>query len=278
MTARGPVELATGAVVLSGAHADLFLHVDRAFAALAAEVGADNVVPAGLVADKLLERIDYFRNFPHLGLGTYRFAPDALDGLAQGDRPGGPPIKPTGDFLPSATCYSVFGALDGQELDAPRTYSAVGRCYRNEAAYDGLSRLHSFTMREIVYVGDAPGADAFRARFQERVLALASRWGVPLQRQAASDPFFLKDSRALLTALDPVKWELVDDAGVAVASLNKHRNFFGERLGITVAGDHAVTSCTAFGLERWVGALTRVHGTPSDALHHLTTARTEEAV
>lgn len=33
-------------------------------------------------------------------------------------------------------------------------------------------------------------------------------------------------------ALDPVKYEYSAPDGTAIASVNRHRNFFGERLGI----------------------------------------------
>lgn len=41
-----------------------------------------------------------------------------------------------------------------------------------------------------------------------------------------------------------------------------HRNFFGDRLGITLAGtgEPVSTSCVAFGLERWLSVLTRRFG------------------
>ena len=39
------------------------------------------------------------------------------------------------------------------------------------------------------------------------------------------------------------------------ARLDFHRNFFGERCGITTGGLPAYTSCAAFGLERWLSVL-----------------------
>ncbi|MET9348237.1 hypothetical protein ABZY67_16295, partial [Streptomyces termitum] len=92
-----------------------------------------------------------------------------------------------------------------------------------------------------------------------------------LTRATADDPFYDKGgSRAKLMALDPVKHEFSTPDKTAIASVNRHRNFFGERLGIT-AGSHgtAYSACVAFGVERWVHAMILAHGTPEQALHHL---------
>src|SRR5690606_17886686 len=91
--------------------------------------------------------------------------------------------------------------------------------------------------------------------------------GLECTVRPANDPFYRKDSsRARLSALDPVKHEFVIPDGTAIASVNRHRNFFGERLGITRNGAAAYSSCVAFGLERWVHALVLAHGSAEAAL------------
>ena len=48
---------------------------------------------------------------------------------------------------------------------------------------------------------------------------------------------------------------------LAIASLNFHRNFFGERCGIQLAsGGPAFTGCVGMGLERWIHVLQQRHG------------------
>jgi hypothetical protein len=263
--------LGAGAVVMRGSAAELFQVLDSAFSNLAAQFDAEPMLVAGLLGADLLTRIDYFRNFPHLGLGTYEFSADSCERLGEAAVVSdvlkeSTAVVPSSDFLPSATCYSIYGALAGQNLPEHAFFTGVGRCFRNETGYEGLRRLHSFTMREIVYVGDTNGAEAFRARVREWLLAYAGAWGVDLRVEVASDPFFQQHSRAVLTQLDPVKWEYVADDGTAIASTNKHRNFFGERLDITVAGQTAVSSCAAFGLERWLHTLIRRYGSARAAL------------
>ena len=67
--------------------------------------------------------------------------------------------------------------------------------------------------------------------------------------------------------LFPVKEEFVYNGSLAIASVNFHRNFFGERLDIrTGDGAYAFSGCVAFGLERWISALGDHFGEGSAAL------------
>ena len=82
------------------------------------------------------------------------------------------------------------------------------------------------------------------------------RSGLPLERRAASDPFYDQSAeRAAFQQIVPVKHEYVYQ-GMAIASVNTHHTFFGERCSITRPGGGPVsTSCVGFGIERWLHAL-----------------------
>ncbi|MFI9644300.1 aminoacyl--tRNA ligase-related protein [Micromonospora sp. NPDC051925] len=263
-----------GLVVLEPQRAALLLALDDLFTDLAAEVGAPAVVGPPLLPAEGLARLDYFRNFPHLGVTAARFPDDAVEALASGAPVAKQPVRPTGYLLPSATCYGLLLSLAGQDVGPGLRLTAIGRCFRNEEHYDGLRRLWGFHMREVVYFGTAEGAREHLARSKEFIETLAGRLGIELSYQPANDPFFDKSgSRAKLMALDPVKHEFVATDGTAVASVNRHRNFFGERLGITGEGAVAHSSCTAFGVERWVHAMVLAHGTPEEALRQVRDVR-----
>ncbi|MFI8252582.1 hypothetical protein ACWEPA_20525 [Streptomyces filamentosus] len=264
-----------GLITLDPAHTALLRGLDALLSGLAARLSAPEVTGPPLLAADGLARLDYFRNFPHLGVSAGRFTPEAYDGLAAGQAPGGRPLEPTGYLLPSATCYGLLLSLEGADVgeDGLRV-SAAGRCFRNETHYDGLRRLWGFHMREVVYLGTKEGAVEHLERGGEFVLETAGRLGLDLTRATADDPFYDKGgSRARLMALDPVKHEYSAPDGTAIASVNRHRNFFGERLGIR-AGSHgpAYSSCVAFGVERWVHAMLLAHGGPERALDRLAAA------
>ncbi|MFE3519849.1 aminoacyl--tRNA ligase-related protein [Streptomyces sp. NPDC059166] len=261
-----------GLVALDPARTALLHGLDGLLRGLATRLGAPEVVGPPLLSAEGLGRLDYFRNFPHLGVGAGRFSPDALDGLASGGPAGDLPLDPTGHLLPSATCYGLLLSLEGHETgEEGLRLSATGRCFRNETHYEGLRRLWGFHMREVLYLGTKDGAVEHLRSGTEFIGEIAASLGLELNRAAADDPFYDKGgSRARLMKLDPVKHEFSAPDGTAIASVNRHRNFFGERLGIrTRSGEPVHSSCVAFGVERWVHAMLLAHGTPEQALDRL---------
>jgi hypothetical protein len=237
--------------------------LEERFVGWAAERGAEQALYPPLIRVDALDRLDYFRNFPHLGVLATGIAPEAIaDSYASGAAVTSVPVRdllPVQYVLPSAACFNVYLSMAGEILDGPRLVTTVANCFRREEHFDD-HRLLGFTMREIVCVGDRDAVLAHLAHFKERILAFASAIGLPLSAKPSSDPFFdASGARAVMQQLFPVKEELVhgdDDHEVALASLNYHRNFFGERCEIELPdGTPAFSSCVAFGLERWIAVL-----------------------
>lgn len=258
-----------GCVILNPTETAVFSAVDTWVSDLAAIRSASPVIGPGLLSTAFLKRIDFFRNFPHLALHPATYAGGFRNELAGGADPAtveGATLRPGDGLLPSATCYGVLAALSGTDLAGPATYTAVGRCFRNEDSYQGLARLLSFHMREIIAIGSKSDVEQFRTWAIDSVHRMAEKLGLQLGFEPANDPFYMQSSRALLTALDPVKFEFLAGDGTAIASINRHRNFFGERLGITMSGEPVYSVCMAFGLERWVHALRDAHGSADAAL------------
>ncbi|MER5950419.1 aminoacyl--tRNA ligase-related protein [Streptomyces sp. NPDC001904] len=270
---RGP---GAGLLALDPVHTALLRGLDALLLGLAERMAAPECLGPPLLPAAGLARLDYFRNFPHLGVPAGRFDPEGLDALADGGPPVDAALRATGHLLPSATCYGLLLSLEGQDVgEEGLRLSATGRCFRNETHYDGLRRLHGFHMREVLYLGTKDGCVEHLDRGAEFVTDLAERLGLGLTRAAADDPFYDRQgSRARLMALDPVKHEYSVSDGTAIASVNRHRNFFGERLGIS-AGTHgsAFSACVAFGVERWVHAMILTHGSAENALDVLDRVR-----
>ncbi|MFJ6463161.1 hypothetical protein ACIQM0_19355 [Streptomyces sp. NPDC091387] len=264
-----------GLIPLDPVHTALLRGLDTLLTRLAGRLGAPEVVGPPLLPADGLTKLDYFRNFPQLGVSAGAFTPEALDVLADGGPPSGLPLRPTGYLLPSATCYGLLLSLEGSDVgDEGLRLSATGRCFRNETHYDALRRLWGFHMREVLYLGTKDGAVEHLEQGAEFVQETAALLGLELTRAAADDPFYDKGgSRARLMALDPVKHEFSAPDGTAIASVNRHRNFFGERLDIR-AGSHGpvYSACVAFGVERWVHAMILAHGSPEQALERLSAA------
>ncbi|GAA2788374.1 hypothetical protein [Streptomyces showdoensis] len=239
--------------------------LDDTFEGWGVAAGARPMTMPPLLPAAELAKLDYYDNFPHQAVvatsldlerretvpfsaDTGRFPTAALEQAALG--------------LPSASCYAVYLTHQGQSVADDTLVTICSWCFRKETHYEGMRRQLGFRMREIVAIGAQQHAEDHLADFTARIHAFAAALDLPLRKEAACDPFFDKgSSKAVLQRLTPVKYEFLYE-DLAIASVNTHRNFFGDRCDIALAstGGPAFTSCVAFGLERWLSALTRRHG------------------
>lgn len=264
-----------GLGVLDGSQLRLLRAFDAVVLRWAAAWGAPEYRYPFLMRCQDLDTFDYYDNFPHLGLAAARLDPQHLGTLlAQTPRPVDrmptEVMEPTAFALPSAACYSVYLDLADSTLPAEGVLrTTAGTCFRNEDHYQGLQRLLGFTMREIVCIGGEEAAKNHLVRAKDAVTELCAALGLDLKLEVATDPFFDKNGgKAKMQRLFPVKEEFVVD-GLAIGSVNYHRNFFGERCEIVAGEEPAHTSCLAFGLERWVHVLTDRFGTTAAAVSAL---------
>jgi seryl-tRNA synthetase len=260
------VAVGPGLGVGSPPMARLMRSIDDLALRAALELGAVELAVPHLVSWSTIERAGYARTFPQHLTACEIVATDleVLDALAASD---GTSIDPS--YLAHApvcispsVCLHVFAAVTSRRdgvLVKPLLVTARAACGRYEGS--GLSlptRLWSFTMREIVYVGDRQGALDFRDTALEYLERLAKDLDVPCELVAANDPFFTTEQAnlaAFQTGFD-LKHELVgrlpNGGEVAVSSVNRHNQHFGTGFGITTAdGEPASSACIGFGLERW---------------------------
>jgi seryl-tRNA synthetase len=254
--------MSTGLLTLSSGGTALLRALDGIFEGWGVEGGAASMIMPPLLPVADLARLDFYENFPHQALVV---SPLDLSRRRPGERPDEFPtdaLEPARLGLPSAACFAVYLHHEGHTLATDTTVTVLGRCFRLEERYEGLRRLLGFHMREIVALGSPEFAQEHLQRFEKRILAFAAALDLPMRKEAAVDPFYDRGGqRALLSRLAPVKHEFVVD-DLAIASLNVHRNFFGERCGITAqdTGRSVYTSCAAFGLERWLSVLHSRYG------------------
>jgi hypothetical protein len=259
-----------GMVGLSGSLLALAQRIDAAFSGLARVMGAEahDFVPVLAASD--LRRVDYFASFPQLATIPVTLARDD-ENLREFARRNGrhaegsltlAELAPATALLPPAACYAIYASLREQNLASPRTLTTLGTCYRREQHYLPLRRQWCFRMREIVHLGTAESVEGFLEEARDQSVALARELGVSYTLRTATDPFFDPASSAkhLHQRLFPTKQELVTADGLAIGSLNRHRNFFGEAFGLRFGGTLAHSACLAFGLERWLYAVLAAHG------------------
>jgi len=261
-----------GYAAISGPLLSLYDRLDSIFAGWGNEIGAvDHRFPS-LIALKDLKPIAYLQSFPQLATFacTLKQEHATLASFASANRDAtrvgtDSSWDSAGEILTPAACYHFYPRLANQELEDDAFLTTVCGCHRREQEYRPLERQWCFNMRELVCIGSAETVDNFVDEIRERINRLVLQLGLGTQWQVATDPFFdpQQDPKALAQQIEPVKQELTLEDGLAIASINRHRSFFGECYGIRRSGQFAHSACVAFGLERWLCALIRLAGTDS---------------
>ena len=209
---------------------------------------AERRFPA-LIGAATLRRAEYPEAFPHL-LMAPAVAADPGHPFADGNS------RLCDAFLSPAVCYHAYAALAGQTVQPGLLLAARGCCFRHEdpAALAPGRRQIEFEMRELILLGSAEWIGELLPTLEPEVEALAHEQGLHGAWQPASDPFFLPRARgkAHVQRLLGTKIEYCLPDGLAVASINRHGAFFGERFAIYDGSARpAHSACIAFGLDRW---------------------------
>jgi len=235
-----------GAVLLNGPAAELFTRWRRFLARRLASV-TDATIETPLFIDRhVLTASKYVVHFPQQVF------------VARGYRAPRSRTK----FLAPAACLHWYGRLEGTALanDHLSTF-VVGPCARVEGGRASFPyRLAAFHMAELVVLGAAAVVDD-EASMIEGMLAESFRGlGIGGAFRPATDAFFLPSSRGarIMQQLKELKREFVsplDGYGIALASINRHEDFFTRAFGIRLSSGGAAHSfCVAFGLERLTAA------------------------
>jgi seryl-tRNA synthetase len=234
-----------------------------------------------LIPARYLERVNYFRAFPHsLTFVTHlREDLDVIDEFSQhAGCGGGAESTPAAHIHPAelnssmdsfariqallspAVCYHLYFSLADKPLPGGQVVAtAVGNCFRYEAInLTSLERMWNFTMREVIFVGSKDFVLQNRETARQRMAAVFERLGLAYRVESANDPFFIGEFRkqAAFQSAFQLKYEIraklpFKDTTLAVGSYNYHQDFFGRSLNITLPdGSPAHTGCVAFGLER----------------------------
>lgn len=257
-----------GCATLGGELLDWSLRFDAWISQRARELGAKEHRFPSLISAKSLAPIAYLRSFPHLATFVTAGKNEALQALAEDagtaeELPvGNATFEAVSHLLTPAACYHFYPMFAGSRVASPVYLTTRCQCFRRENHYEPLQRQWCFEMREIVCIGSAAAIDEHMATWRREIAGILQRLGLPANWQDATDPFFnpLGDPKALAQLVEPTKQELCTPDGLAIASTNRHRSFFGESYDIRCGSAHAESACVAFGLERWLHAMTEVHG------------------
>lgn len=253
------------------------------FLSLADSFGAAPYRFPTLIPASYLERVNYFRAFPHsLSFVTHlREDLDVIDHFAEQaayDEHG--LNTPPGSFdqihtlLSPAVCYHLYFALADHPLpDGKMTVTSVGNCFRYESInLASLERMWNFTMREVIFVGPKEYVLDNRELARQRMAPFFEQIGLAYRVETANDPFFVGEFRkqAAFQSAFQLKFEILanlpyKNSTLAIGSYNYHQDFFGRHLNITLPdGSPVHTGCVAFGLERVALAFLAQYGVDPD--------------
>lgn len=259
-----------GQVSLSDAPLRLYQKLDRLFLSWAKEMNAREYSFPLLISAHELQKLDYYKSFPHLVTFPVALKNDSenLKRYTEGER-----ISESGEIvltetqaikevLTPAACYHFYIQFQGQKFSSPQFLTTRCTCNRRESFYEPLRRQWNFSMREIVAIGDDMQVKDFLSQWKEKI----SKWIRTIQIEAkwmdATDPFFnpLENPKFIWQKIEPIKQELTFGGDLAIASINFHKEFFGQTFQLSTASGVASSGCVAFGLERWIFAFIQTYG------------------
>jgi len=222
-----------------------------------------------LIPAKYLDRVNYFRAFPHslTFVSHLREDYDVINEFAekaccndQGLIAPDNSFSQINSLLSPAVCYHLYFYLADKPLvDDQLIATAVGNCFRYESNnLTSLERLWNFSMREIIFVGSQSFVLDNREKARNIMHSIFNEIGMAYRVESANDPFFIGEfqKQAAFQSAFQLKYEIraklpFKGSTLAIGSYNFHQDFFGRHLNITLAnGSPACTGCVAFGLER----------------------------
>lgn len=237
-----------------------------------AELGATTLRFPPLLARSTFAHTNYLESFPDLMGSLHVFTggnAEHKELLGRVEHGGDWPalLEPADVVAASATCHSVYPTCTGTLPPGGRYFDLSGWCFRHEPSRQA-TRMQSFVMHEVVYVGTAEGAWAHKETGLAHGIGMLESLGLELEAVAATDPFFGRVGTVLAAGQldEQLKTEGVTAiAGTkgrtAIISGNCHRDHFGRPFDIVTAeGETAHSACVAFGVDRVTVALFGAHG------------------
>ena len=170
--------------------------------------------------------------------------------------------------LQPAVCDNCYYALKNSKFLNNKIFTTYNKVFRDEVSkYNTLDRLISFSVRDIMFVGDKNFTLGIRNNLIESIKKFLNISELNCSIEVANDPFFVSniDKKVFQDAFD-LKFEILADIPflkekIAIGSINYHFNTFGKALGILKKGKPVFSGCIGIGFERVLLALYSQFGT-----------------
>ena len=251
---------------------------------VAGSLGAAPYRFPAMISPAFLERVKYLENFPQ-SLSFVTHLREDLEAIKEFSESAhcrnaelcSDPNHFSGiqAMLSPTVCHHLYLTLTDYQIPKDGIVAtASGHCFRYESInMASLERVWNFTMREIIFVGDEEFVSNGLDFVRKSITPLMEEFGIAYRIENANDPFFIgnyRDQAAYQNAFN-LKYEIrallpFKGTTIAIGSYNKHQEFFGRTLGITLPnGKPAYTGCFGIGFERFALAVVAQYGPSMDS-------------
>lgn len=263
-----------GVFTFQGNYGLVIRALDNFFRNYALSIGAEEQLYPPTVMTKNMLKNGYLKSFPHHVLfvsGVYRDIENVS--LLEHQTSDGVNIDPSyldkpDQMLAPTVCYRCFEAMSNTKFENIALFTGTAHCNRNEGFIDDdLTRLQSFLMREIVFMGTPPEVESIRQKIVSHSREVVGEWGLSAKLTTASDPFFAVDAKSKRSyqTLMNLKYELqfhlpYNDKWLSCVSFNNHQSSLVTPYNISGASDEMTSGCVGYGFDRLALAIFAQHG------------------
>lgn len=169
--------------------------------------------------------------------------------------------------LQPAVCDNCYYSLSNIKNFSNTIYTTYNKVFRNETStHKNLDRLISFSVRDIMFVGDEKFVIKTRKRLIKEIVKFLKITELDCSLETANDPFFMGniDKKLFQNSFD-LKQEILAfipflKKKIAVGSINFHLDTFGKAFNINNKKKKIFSGCIGIGFERLLLALYSQHG------------------
>jgi seryl-tRNA synthetase len=271
--------LGNGLVILSGDFLKVKRALERYWLEYALnELQADEIENPALWSPEIAEQSKYLEDFPHEAtfvfgakkdVGSVNKVADLVSDKeflsGEANNSGNFKALTLLGFCQPSVCTSCYYALGKRIPVKSALYTTYNRVFRNEGS-QRLDRLLSFSVRDIVVVGDEEYVRKTREVFLQKAGAFIKDLAFEAKIVRATDPFFAtKSSKAFMQKTADLKHEIqawipYDQKAIAVGSVNLHLDTFGKRFSMNLKNGTAFSACFGIGFERLTYSLFAQNG------------------
>lgn len=169
--------------------------------------------------------------------------------------------------LQPAVCDNCYYALSNMKSFKNTIYTTYNKVFRNEnSKNNSLDRLMSFSVRDIMFVGDKNFVLKTRNRLIEDIKIFLKKTDLDCTIETANDPFFIGNvDKKLFQDAFELKYEILATIPflkkkIAIGSINFRLDTFGKAFNIKNKKKNIYSGCIGIGYERLLLALYSQHG------------------